>query len=118
MRTYSLLSIIGMIAAVGFALGAVVVRRNADLHAALRDGMQALRTALRGEMQALRTEVRTEIRSLETRLAGVERHQAGVERHQAGIERRQARTEGMLEGLRDAIAGQASGEAQPPRDET
>ena len=111
MRTYSLLSIIGMIAAVGFALGAVVVRRNADLHAALRDGMQALRTALRGEMQALRTEVRTEIRSLETRLAG-------VERHQAGIERRQARTEGLLEGLRDAIAGQASGEAQPPRDET
>ena len=100
-----------MIAAVGFALGAVVVRRNADLHAALRDGMQALRTALRGEMQALRTEVRTEIRSLETRLAGVERHQAGVER-------RQARTEGLLEGLRDAIAGQASGEAQPPRDET
>ena len=122
MKTYELLSILGTIAVVGIGLGAVVVGSNANLHtelrtemqelrADMRGEMQALRTEMQGEMQALRTEVRTEIRSLETRLAG-------VERHQAAIERRQARTEGLLEGLRDAIAGQASGEAQTPRDET
>ena len=80
----------------GIALGAVVIGSNANLQAELRTEMQVLRTGMQGEMQALRTEVRTEIRSLEIRLAAVER--------------RQARTEGLLEGLRDAIAAQRLGE--------
>ena len=82
MKTFELLSIIGSIAAVGIALGAVVIGSNANLHADMR-----------AEMQDFRTEVRSDIRSLETRLSAVER--------------RQARTEGLLEGLRDAIAAQA-----------
>ena len=103
MKTFELLSIIGSIAAVGIALGAVVIGSNANLHAELRAEMQEFRTEVGTEMQEFRTEVRTEmqefraevrsdIRSLETRLSAVER--------------RQARTEGLLEGLRDAIAAQ------------
>ena len=97
MRTYELLSIIGAIATVGIALGAVMIGSNASLRTELR-------TEMRTEMQGLRTEVRTEIRSLETRLVAVER--------------RQARAEGLLEGLRDAIAAQRSGEPRSPQDET
>ena len=67
MKTFELLSIIGSIAAVGIALGAIVIGSNANL----------------------RTELRADIRGLETRLLAVEQ--------------RQARTEGLLEGLRDAI---------------
>ena len=101
MKTYELLSILGAIAAMGIALGAVVIGSNSNLHVELRTEMQALRTEMQGEMQALRTEVRTEVRSLETRLAA-------VEQRQAAIERRQARTEGLLEGLRDAIVAQGT----------
>ena len=81
MKTFELLSIIGSIAAVGIALGAVVIGSNANLH-----------TNMSTEMQNFRTEVRSDIRSLETRLSAVEQ--------------RQARTEGLLEGLRDAIVAQ------------
>ena len=87
MKTFELLSIIGSIAAVGIALGALVIGSNANL-----------RTELRTEMQSFRSEVRSDIRSLETRLSAVEQ--------------RQARTEGLLEGLRDAIAAQ--GRRNPP----
>ena len=122
MKTYELLSILGAIAAVGIALGAVVIGSNSNLHEELRvemrvlrtemqGDMQELRTEMRGEMQALRTEVRTEVRSLETRLAA-------VERRQVAIERRQARTEGLLEGLRDAIVAQGTGEPRSPEGET
>ena len=83
MKTFELLSIIGSIAAVGIALGAVIIGSNANLHAEMR-----------AEMQDFRMEVRSDIRSLETRLLAVEQ--------------RQARTEGLLEGLRDAIAARAS----------
>ena len=79
MKTSELLSIIGSVAAVGLALGAIVIGSNANLH-----------TEMRTEMQSLRTDVRAGIRSLEARLTAVER--------------RQARTEGLLEGLRDALA--------------
>ena len=89
MKTFELLSIIGSIAAVGIALGAVVIGSNANLHAELRT-----------EMQEFRAEVRGDIRSLETRLSAVER--------------RQARTEGLLEGLGDAIAAQ--GRREPDED--
>ena len=85
MKTVELLSIIGSIAAVGIALGAVVIGSNANL-----------RTELRSEMQSFRSEVRSDIRSLETRLSAVEQ--------------RQARTEGLLEGLHDAIAAQGRSE--------
>ena len=99
MKTFEFLSIIGSIAAVGIALGAVVIGSNANLHAGMRTEMQDPRTDMRVEMHSLRTgvradltDMRNEIRSLETRLSAVEQ--------------RQARTEGLLEGLRDAIAAQ------------
>ena len=71
MKTFELLSIIGSIAAVGIALGAVVIGSNANL----------------------RTEMRTDIRAVESRLSAVEQ--------------RQAKTEGLLEGLRDAITARS-----------
>ena len=43
MKTFELLSIIGSIAAVGIALGAVVIGSNANLHAEMRTEMQNLR---------------------------------------------------------------------------
>ena len=101
MKTFELLSIIGSIVAVGIALGAVVIGSNANLHAELRTDMQTLRTEVGTEMQTLRTEVRTDIRALETRLAAVER--------------RQTRTEGLLEGLRDAITAQRGQDPPAPR---
>ena len=85
MKTFELLSIIGSIVAVGITLGAVVIGSNANLRAEVR-------TDIAG--------VRTDIRALEHRLAAVER--------------RQARTEGLLEGLRDAITARSS-EAPPAR---
>ena len=87
MKTFELLSIIGSIAAVGIALGAIVIGSNANL-----------RTEMRTEMHGLRTEMRADIRAVETRLSAVEQ--------------RQARTEGLLEGLRDAIT--ARGLQDPP----
>ena len=104
MKTFELLTIIGTIAAVGIALGAVVIGSNANLHEEIRVEMQSLRAEMRtemhtlrmdvrAEMQDFRTEVRSDIRSLETRLSAVEQ--------------RQAKTEGLLEGLRDAIAAHA-----------
>ena len=101
MKTFELLSIIGSIVAVGIALGAVVIGSNANLHAELRTEMQTFRAEFGTEMQTLRTEVRTDIRALETRLAAVER--------------RQARTEGLLEGLRDAITAQRGQDPPAPQ---
>ena len=80
MKTFELLSIIGSIAAVGIALGAIVIGSNASL----------------------RAELRADIRALETRLLAVEQRQAG--------------TEGLLEGLRDAIAAHAHGNPPPPNE--
>ena len=104
MKTFELLSIIGSIAAVGIALGAVVIGSNANLHAELRTEMQEFRAEVRTEMQEFRAEVRGDIRSLETRLSAVEH--------------RQARTEGLLEGLRDAIAAQGHREPDGDKEAT
>ena len=111
MKTFELLSIIGSIAAVGIALGAVVVGSNASLHAKMRTEMQSLRTEMRAEMRGLRTDVRadltdmrSDIRSLETRLSAVEQ--------------RQARTEGLLEGLRDAVAARVRREPDREKEAT
>ena len=93
MKTFELLTIIGSIAAVGIALGAVVIGSNANLH-----------QEMRAEMQDFRMEVRSDIRSLETRLLAVEQ--------------RQARTEGLLEGLRDAIAAQGRREPDGGKEAT
>ena len=71
--------------------------RAADRREAMK--MQTLRTEVRADI----ADVRTDIRALETRLAGVER--------------RQARTEGLLEGLRDAITAQR-GQDPPVRKES
>ena len=87
MKTFEMLSIIGSIAAVGIALGVIVIGSVSDL-----------RTEVRTEMQSLRTEVRADIRAVEARLSAVEQ--------------RQAKTEGLLEGLRDAITARS---AQDPR---
>ena len=85
MKTFELLTIIGSIAAVGVALGAVVIGSNANL----RTELDTLRT----EMHSLRTELGADMRALESRLSAVEQ--------------RQARTEGLLEGLRDAITARS-----------
>ena len=117
MKRFELLSIIGSIVAVGITLVAVVIGSIAGLRtevrtdiAEVRTEMQTLRAevntemqTLRTEMQALRTEVRADIRALEHRLAAVER--------------RQARTEGLLEGLRNAITARR-GEDPPAREES
>ena len=78
MKTFELLTIIGSIAAVGVALGAVVIGSNANL----------------------RTELRADIHALESRLSAVEQ--------------RQARTEGLLEGLRDAVDAIAARSLRDP----
>ena len=117
MKRFELSSIIGSMVAVGITLVAVVVGSIAGLRtevrtdiAEVRTEMQTLRAEvntgmqiLRTEMQALRTEVRADIRALEHRLAAVER--------------RQARTEGLLEGLRNAITARR-GEDPPAREES
>ena len=88
MKTFELLSIIGSIAAVGIALAAVVIGSNANL----------------------RTELRADIRAVEIRLSAVENRLSAVEQ-------RQARTEGLLEGLRDAI-NTHSHRGRSPRNDT
>ena len=100
MKTFELLSIIGSIAAVGLALGAIVIGSNANLHTELRTEMQSLRAELRTEI----ADVRGGLRSVENRLAAVER--------------RQARTEGLLEGLRDAITAQRIQDHREQKDAT
>ena len=100
MKRFELLSIIGSIVAVGITLSAVVIGSNANLRAEVRTDIADVRT----EMQTLRTEMRTDIRALEHRLAAVER--------------RQARTEGLLEGLRDAITAQRGQDPPPTRKES
>ena len=114
MKTYELLSIIGSIFAAGIALGAVVIGSNASLHAELRTEVQSLRAEVATEMKDLRAELRTELRAemqslrkeLRTEIADVRGDLRSVEDRLAAVERRQARTEGLLEGLRDAITAQ------------
>ena len=128
MKRYELLSIIGTILAVGIALGTVMITSNANLRtevrtdiADVRTEMQALRTEVNTEMQALRTEVNTEMQTLRTEvrtdIADVRTDIRALEQRLAGVERRQARTEGLLEGLRDAITARG-GEAPPARQES
>ena len=94
MKTFELLSIIGSIAAVGIALAAVVIGSNANL-----------RTDMHGHL----TEIRTDIRAVEVRLSAVENRLSAVEQ-------RQARTEGLVEGLRDAIITHSHQDPPPPND--
>ena len=98
MKTFELLSIIGSIAAVGIALAAVVIGSNANL-----------RTELRTEVHGLRTEMQSDIRAVENRLSAIENRLSAVEQ-------RQARTEGLVEGLRDAINAHSHQEPPPPSD--
>ena len=110
MKRFELLSIIGSVVAVGITLGVVVLGSVANLRAEVRTDiagvrteMQTLRAEVNTEMQGLRTEVRADIRALEHRFVAVER--------------RQARTEGLLEGLRDAITARR-GEDPPAHPRT
>lgn len=100
MKTFELLTIIGTIAAVGIALGAVIIGSNANLRTEMRAEMHTLRTEVRADL----ADMRSDIRSLETRLSAVEQ--------------RQARTEGLLEGLRDAIAAQGRREPDAENEAT
>ena len=100
MRTFELLTIIGTIAAVGIALGAVIIGSNANLRTEMRAEMHTLRTEVRADL----TDMRSDIRALETRLSAVEQ--------------RQARTEGLLEGLRDAITAQGRGDPRGENEAT
>ena len=132
MKTFELLSIIGSIVGVGIALGAVVIASSANLHAELRTDIadvrtvmrtlhaevssevQTLRTEVNTEMQTLRTEVNTEMQTLRTEVRSDIR---ALEHRLAAVEQRQARTEGLLEGLRDAITAQR-GEPPPAPEES
>ena len=131
MKPVELLSIIGSILATGVALAGVMIVGNANLHTELRGEMEALRVGMhaemqelrqetRGEMEALRVgmhaemqelrqETRTEIQALRTEVRSditeVRGDIRALEVRLAAVERRQARTEGLLEGLRDAITG-------------
>ena len=87
MKTFELLSIIGSIAAVGIALGAIVIGSIANLH----------------------TELRADIRAVEVRLSAVENRLSAVEQ-------RQARTEGLVQGLRNAINAHNHQEPSLPSD--
>ena len=102
MRPVELLSIIGSIFATGVALAGVMIVGNANLHTELRDEMEALRVGMHAEMQELRQETRTEMQALRTEVRSDIR---ALEVRLVAVERRQARTEGLLEGLRDAITG-------------
>ena len=110
MKRYELLSIIGTIVAVGIALAAVVIESNANLRTEVRTEMQDLRTEVRTDIADVRTEVRTDIADVRTGIRALEQRLAAVER-------RQARTEGLLEGLRDAITARR-GDDPPARKES
>ena len=107
MKRFELLGIIGSVVAVGITLGVVVLGSVANLRAEVRTEMQHLRSEVRTdiagvhtEMQTLRTEVNTEMQALRTEVRVDIR---ALEHRLAAVEQRQARTEGLLEGLRDAI---------------
>ena len=126
MKRFELLSIIGSMVAVGITLGAVVIGSTANLRTEMqtlrtevrtditdvRTEMQNLRAEVNTEMQALRAEVHTEMQTLRTEvrtdIADVRTDIRALEHRLVAVERRQARTEGLLEGLRDAITAQRS----------
>ena len=143
MKRFELLSIIGSMVAVGITLGAVVIgsvgnlrtemqtlrtevrtditdvrTEMQSLRAEVSTEMQSLRAEVNTEMQALRAEVNTEMQALRTEvrtdIADVRTDIRALETRLAGVERRQARTEGLLEGLRDAITAQGRREDPPP----
>ena len=121
MKRFELLSIIGSVVAVGITLVAVVVGSIAGLRtevrtdiAEVRTEMQTLRAEVSTEMQSLRAEVNTEMQSLRTEMRTDIR---ALEHRLAAVERRQARTEGLLEGLRDAITARR-GEDPPAHEES
>ena len=62
----------------------------------------ALAAVVIGSNANLRTELRADIRAVELRLSAVEQ--------------RQARTEGLVQGLRDAINAHAHQDPSPPND--
>ena len=107
MKAAELWSIIGSILGTGVALAGVMILHNANLHAELRGEMQELRQETRSEIRTLRTEVRADI-------TGVRGDIRALEVRLAAVERRQAKTEGLLEGLRDAITGRDAGTGGPP----
>ena len=129
MKRYELLSIIGTILVVGIALGTVMITSNATLRTEVqtlrtevraditdvRTEMQTLRAEVNTEMQALRAEVNTEMQALRTEvrtdIADVRTDIRALEHRLAAVEQRQARTEGLLEGLRDAITARRD---EPP----
>ena len=139
MKRFELLSIIGSVVAVGITLGAVVVGSIAGLRTEVRTDiaevsteMQTLRAEVNTEMQSLRTEVRTDIAEVRTEMqtlraevntemqslrTEVRADIRALEHWLAAVERRQARTEGLLEGLRDAITARR-GEDPPARKES
>ena len=110
MKRLELLSILLSIATVGVALGAVVIGSNANLRTELRTEMESLRVDARAEMETLRAETRSEVQELRTEIRSLRKDVRAdlraVEGRLAALEQRQARTEGLLEGLRDAIAAQ------------
>ena len=107
------------ILAVGVALAGVVLAGRRDGAAgqrALREEMHDLREEMRKEMHDLREEMRKEMRDLREdmhgRFAAVEDRLAAVDRGQAELRERLARLEGLLDGLREAVAGRRTEAAE------
>ena len=100
------------ILAVGVALAGVVLAGRRDGAA----GQRALREEMRKEMHDLREEMRKEMRDLREdmhgRFAAVEDRLAAVDRGQAELRERLARLEGLLDGLREAVAGRRTEAAE------
>ena len=136
MKRFELLSIIGSMIAVGITLGAVVIGSVGNLRTEVqtlrtqvrtditdvRTEMQSLRAEVNTEMQALRAEVNTEMQTLRTEvrtdIADVRTDIRALQHRLVAVERRQARTEGLLEGLRDAIMAQRGQEPPPAQKES
>lgn len=118
MKPVELLTIIGSIFATGVALAGVMIVGNANLHTELRGEMEALRVGMHAEMQELRQETRTEAQALRAEVRSditeVRGDIRALEVRLAAVELRQARTEGLLEGLRDAIIGAVVRDPEQP----
>ena len=117
-KAAELASIIGSILGTGVALAGVMLVGNANLHTELRGEMETLRVGMHAEMRELREETRGEIRRLHQETRGEIRTLRSdiraLEVRLAAVERRQARTEGLLEGLSDAITSARVRDPRPP----
>ena len=122
METCELPSIIGTTAATGIALGTAVIGSNAGVRKELRSEMQALHERSRSGVQTLGNELRSGMRDphveLRSDVSELRRDVRALESRLSAVEQRQARTEGLLEGLRDAFLSHRAQELPVPNEAT